>query len=117
MTLSDKTAQGDSKQPARTEQASGNQVDTIIAKIESADYAFDLAHDYEGICPCADFKFTDDKGTVYAHSRCWRVSDNGQDLYVWGKHPRLKAIAKALKKQLDDTKWHSHYTIIYGDFK
>ena len=117
MTLSDKTAEQGGIAHSATPKALQHQVDTIIAKIESADYAFDLAHDYEGICPCADFKFTDDKGTVYAHSRCWRVSDNGQDLYVWGKHPRLKAIAKALKKQLDDTKWYSHYTIIYGDFK
>lgn len=90
--------------------------DTILETIKSSEYIFQLAEDYEGFCPCADFIFTDDKGTVNAHSRCWRASNNDQDLYVWGNHPQLKTIAKALKKELDRTKWYNPYTIIYEEF-
>lgn len=88
-----------------------------IDLINLCDYPFELADDYDGSCPCADFKFVDDKGTVEAHSRCWRVSDNEQDLYVWGDHPQIKTIAKALKKKLDKTKWYNPYTIIYEEWK
>lgn len=90
--------------------------DSIIEKIKASKWAFDLATDFGGACPCAYFKFTDDNGTVYAHSCCWRVSENGQDLYVWGEHKNIKSIAKALKKALDDTKWYQPYTIIFKDY-
>lgn len=90
---------------------------TILEQIEDSDYAFNLADDFEGACPCADFKLTDDRGTVYAHSRCWRVSDNAQDLYVWGEHPLTKSIARALKKSLDSTEWYNPYTIIFEEFE
>lgn len=91
---------------------------TILQQIKEVDYAFSLCgENYEGHCPCAEFKLTDDKGTVHALSRCWRVSDSigdgKQDLYVWGDHPDLKSIAKALKKSLDKTEWYNPYKIIY----
>lgn len=89
----------------------------ILEQIKSTDYAFSLADDFEGACPCAEFKLTDDKGTVHAQSRCWRVSDNDQDLYVWGEHPEKEKIAKALKKSLDATEWYNPYTIIMEEFK
>lgn len=90
---------------------------TILQQIKASDYAFDLAHDFDGGCPCADFKLKDDKGTVQAHSRCWRVSDDVQDLYVWGDHPKLLSIAEVLKKSLDKTEWYNPYTIKLEEFK
>lgn len=88
----------------------------IVDQIKASDYAFNLATDYEGSCPCADFTLKDELGTVYARSRCWRVSNNTQDLYIWGEHPQIKEIAEALKHSLDETKWYNPYTIIYEKF-
>lgn len=88
----------------------------IVEQIKASDYIFGLAIDYDGHCPCAEFKLTDERGTVYAHSRCWRVSKNDQDLYVWGDHPQLKTVARSLKKELDLTKWYNPYTIIYEEW-
>ena len=90
---------------------------SILEQINQSDYAFSLSKDYEGCCPCADFELKDADGVVYAHSRCWRGSDNAQDLYIWGDHKKIKLIAKALKKALDDTEWYNPYTIIYEEFK
>lgn len=90
---------------------------SILEKINAADYAFSMATDFSGACPCAYFRFKDKNGIVYAHSRCWRVSDNDQDLYVWGEHPDISKIARALKKSLDRTEWYGQYTIIYEEFK
>lgn len=90
---------------------------TILQQIEACNYAFDLAKDFHGACPCADFKLEDSDGQVSAHSRCWRVSESDQDLYVWGDHPGIDAIAKALKKVLDETEWYSTYTIRMEEFK
>jgi len=89
---------------------------TIWEQIEASDYGFELAKDFDGSCPCADFELRDDEGIFNAHSRCWRVSDNDQDLYVWGDHPRLKKLAEKLKDALDKTEWYNPYTIIYDDF-
>lgn len=88
----------------------------ILKQIEASDYIFDLAVDFDGGCPCADFRLKDSNGYVSARSRCWRVSDNDQDLYVWGEHPDLDTIAKALKESLDATEWHSPYTILMEEF-
>lgn len=88
----------------------------IIDTIKSTNYIFSLATDDDGSCPCADFSFKDDRGTVKAHSRCWRVSDNSQDLYVWGEHPNIKEIAQALKEALDKTEWYNPYTIIMEEW-
>lgn len=89
---------------------------TIKEQIKAVAWPFELASAYEGSCPCARFVLKDDEGTVYAHSRCWRVSDSDQDLYIWGKHPKIKSIAKALKKALDETKWYNPYTIKMEEF-
>lgn len=86
--------------------------ESILEQIKKADYPFGLANDYEGSCPCAEFKLSDKDGKVYAQSRCWRVSDNAQDLYIWGEHPHKRKIANALKKALDATEWYNPYTII-----
>ena len=89
---------------------------SITEQLEQVDYIFELAEDYEGSCPCAEFYLKDDRGVIKAHTRCWRVSDNAQDLYVWGDHPKIKSISKKLKKALDETKWYNPYTIIYEEF-
>lgn len=88
---------------------------SVEEQIGEAKSAFDLAEDFDGSCPCADFELSDPKGTVYAHSRCWRISKNDQDLYVWGNHPELKKIAKLLKAKLDDTEWYNPYTLIFEE--
>ena len=71
----------------------------------------------DGGCPCFSGKLTDNKKTVNAYGRCWRVSDSMesgfQDLYIWGDHPQLKTIGKAIKKQLDAQKWHNPYKLIF----
>lgn len=90
----------------------------VLEQVKATDYAFNLAHDFDGACPCADFKLKDDNGTFYAHSRCWRVSEGAeQDLYVWGEHPDHSEIAEALKEKLDETEWYNSYKIIYEEFK
>lgn len=73
--------------------------------------------DSDGACPCFGGKRMEDGKTVNVRGRCWRVSDNDQDLYVWGDHLDLKAIAKETKRALDETGWHNPYTIIYEKFE
>lgn len=88
----------------------------IKEQVESSDSVWSLADDYEGSCPCAYFELEDAEGKVFARSRCWRVSDNAQDLYVWGDHPDIKSVARLLKQKLDNTKWYSPYTVIFDKF-
>lgn len=71
---------------------------------------------FEGSCPCFGGKRTEAGKTVNVHGRCWRVSDKGQDLYVWGDHPDLRKIAKETKRALDETEWYQPYTIRYEEF-
>lgn len=72
--------------------------------------------DYEGSCPCFHGSRKENGKTVNVAGRCWRVSDNAQDLYAWGDHPKLKTIAKTVKRALDAQEWYNHYTIIYEEF-
>ena len=69
--------------------------------------------DYEGSCPCFSGKRTEGGKSVNVRGRCWRVSEFAQDLYVWGDHPDLKKIGRAIKKNLDDQEWYNPYTIIW----
>ena len=71
--------------------------------------------DYIGSCPCFRGEKIIDGEQIGVWGRCWRVSDNAQDLYVYGNHPKeiLKQVAQKTKRALDETEWYSPYTIIY----
>lgn len=71
--------------------------------------------DNDGGCPCFSGVKTENGKTIGVMGRCWRVSNNDQDLYVWGDHPKLKQIAKSVKRALDAQEWYNPYTIIYED--
>ena len=64
--------------------------------------------DYEGGCPCFGGKFIVDGKVNEVWGRCWRVSDNVQDLNFYGD---IK-IGKAIKKCLDKQEWYNKYTLI-----
>lgn len=72
---------------------------------------------FNGACPCFNGEKTVDGKTIGFWGRCWRVSDNGQDLHVWGtidlKNKRL--IAKEVKRALDAQEWYMPYTIIFDE--
>lgn len=90
---------------------------SILEQIKKCGWPFELAKDYDGHCPCADFIFRDDEGAVQMRSRCWRVSGAMQELHVWGKHTKIKEIARAMKRELDNTEWYGEYEIFYKEFK
>jgi hypothetical protein len=71
--------------------------------------------DFEGSCPCFFGGAEVDGKTLNVVGRCWRVSDNIQDLHVWGDFTKkdLQEMAKAVKRSLDKQKWYNKYTIIY----
>lgn len=64
--------------------------------------------DYDGACPCFSGEFILDDEHCEVWGRCWRVSDNSQDLHVM----MPKEVAKAIKRCLDAQKWYNKYTII-----
>lgn len=71
--------------------------------------------DFEAACPCFMGSRLVDGKRVYVHGRCWRVSKNDQDLYVWGdlSKDELTQVAAETKRALDETKWYAPYTVIY----
>lgn len=73
--------------------------------------------DYDGSCPCFSGTKKLDEGIVGVWGRCWRVSDNSQDLHIWGTIPEkdIKKIARLVKRSLDAQKWYNKYTIIYDE--
>lgn len=89
----------------------------LLAKLEEEHYAQRLGSKggFDGGCPCATVKLKVDGHDFCFRSRCWRVSHNVQDLYVWGDHPKLKKLAEAVKKNLDAQEWYNPYTIIYQE--
>ena len=96
-------------------------VQTLVSKINSFEDGWGIQKfwekDFEGACPCFSASKRVENTTVNVWGRCWRVSDNTQDLYVWGTLAKkdLIKIANALKKALDKQKWYNPYTIIYKD--
>ena len=90
-------------------------INTFIKKIENEYYPQKLDKDYDGNCPCSHFEGKIEGKKFGFHTRCWRVSNNAQDLYIWGELGKkdLYKIGKALKRQLDKQKWYNSYTIIY----
>jgi len=69
---------------------------------------------YDGHCPCFNGKFKIDGKKYAVWGRCWRVSDNVQDLNIFTKSRAKKKtmqIAEAIKKILDAQEWYNPYTI------
>ena len=68
-----------------------------------------FSKDYGGSCPCfsAKFKVNGEKCEIWG--RCWRVSENTQDLHVM----MPKNIAHKVKECLDAQHWYSEYTLIF----
>lgn len=91
---------------------------SILSKLKKMeDYeVFTLDKDGDGGCPCSEFTLKDKAGELRIHTYCWRTADNieygFQDLVVEGKHPDKEAIAKELKRCLDETEWYNPYKII-----
>jgi len=84
--------------------------------LESGESPQSIDKDYDGGCLCGGGEVELPQGVVGFHARCWRVSENVQDLHIWGTHPDLKDWAKKIKKALDDQEWYNPYTIIYDKF-
>ena len=72
-----------------------------------------LEKDYDGHCPCSSVELEIDGFKFGYRSRCWRVSENSQDLIIWGNHPDKVELAELVKKKLDEQEWYNPYTIIY----
>lgn len=87
-----------------------------VKKLEGHEVFIFWDKDFEGGCPCFGGKRTENGKTINVHGRCWRVSKNLQDLYVWGNHPQLELIAQETKRALDETEWYNPCTIIYEEF-
>ena len=69
--------------------------------------------DWEGTCPCFEGKIKIDDKIIKVWGRCWRVSDNEQDLHIYGKDIKFnEEIGKWIKKALDKQEWYSPYTLI-----
>ena len=64
--------------------------------------------DYEGNCPCFSGKFEVDDKECEVWGKCWRVSENAQDLHILAPSD----VAKAIKRCLDKQKWYNKYTLI-----
>lgn len=96
-------------------------VDNFIAKLKNIE-SYDMFNFwdkyFDSSCPCFEGVKTVDNRKVYVKGRCWRVSSNDQDLYIWGDLPKenLEAIAKEIKRALDETEWYNPYTVIFKDF-
>lgn len=78
---------------------------------------FDI--DNEGGCPCFKGRKKIDGNWIKVWGKCWRVSDNMQDLHIYGKADRLflEEIGKWVKKALDKQKWYNPYTLIIHKLK
>lgn len=69
--------------------------------------------DFDCGCPCGGGEVLIDGKKFGFSARCWRTSENAQDLYIWGGHPAEKELARAVKRNLDKQEWYNPYTIIY----
>ncbi len=71
--------------------------------------------DSDGGCPCFSGRKTIDGKKLHVWGRCWRVSENVQDLNIWSDLPTKdrNKIAHIIKKLLDEQEWYNPYTIIY----
>lgn len=91
-------------------------VDELVAEIKELEpYQIQAFFDweYDGGCPCfLGRKYVAD-GWVEVYGKCWRVSDNAQDLIVSGSlsESDLVPLGNAIKEKLDAQEWYSEYTI------
>jgi len=91
--------------------------DVLLRKIEKLrkDGGYGLQElfdkNYDGGCPCFSGEFDVGGKKQEVWGRCWRVSDNTQDLHFFGDIE----IGKAIKKCLDAQKWYNKYTLIIHD--
>ena len=66
---------------------------------------------YEGACPCFSGSINVDGKPFDVWGRCWRTSENLQDLHYFGD----KEIAEAVKRCLDAQEWYNPYTLIKSE--
>lgn len=85
--------------------------------LKSERYCQTIDGDADMACPCGGGEVRLPDGDVNFRARCWRVSDNPQDLYVWGDHPKIEEWAAKIKENLDAQEWYNPYTIIYQELK
>lgn len=86
-----------------------------LEKIENYGVQDYLDHDFDGACPCFEAELEVDGHKVKIVGRCWRVSENDQDLIVETDHPAARQIAEAIKRPLDAQEWYSQYTVVLAD--
>jgi len=67
--------------------------------------------EYDGSCPCFDGILKIDGKDFAVQGRCWRVSENKQDLHYYGDDE----IANKIKEALDKQEWYNPYTLIKHD--
>jgi hypothetical protein len=70
-----------------------------------------LDKEADGGCPCFSAKMKVDGEPFEVWGRCWRVSENVQDLNYYGS----KEVAEAIKRCLDAQQWYNPYTLIEHD--
>jgi hypothetical protein len=76
-------------------------------------YPQSINPDYDGCCPCSSWEEIIDGKVFGFATRCWRVSEYDQDLYVWGDVENIEQLAIILKRKMDEQEWYNEYTIIY----
>jgi len=89
-------------------------VKTFADKVKLMNRPQMLDKDYSGACPCFSYSRTLKGKRIHIRGRCWRTSDYGQDLYVWGEFQpeELKLVGEAFKKMLDAQEWYGPYTLL-----
>lgn len=95
-------------------------IQTFIKKLQKIeDYGMQKFWDkhFEGLCPCFRGENTVEGKTIGFWGRCWRVSENEQDLHVFGDMDmkNKKLIAKEVKRALDNQEWYNTYTLIFDN--
>lgn len=95
-----------------------SELEVFIAELkalESYQVQSFFCDEYDGSCPCFEATKTLNGETVRVGGRCWRVSENEQDLYIGGTldTATLEVIANIVKNKLDEQEWYLPYTIIY----
>ena len=89
-------------------------LDELEQRLEEEHYGqVVFEEEFWGSCPCACGSIDVDGFPVSVWCRCWRVSENDQDLHIYTEHPKKNRIAYLLKKNLDAQEWYNPYTVIW----